>query len=139
MELIGDYYAEKILSRKDLIERELLGWVCWGGVELQQDLFGWKVHVGKDEFACRSETEARYLRVFLDLGWRKVSVPQDEKYLAEILPRLEYLKRRADEIIDSGLAAVFNRKLKDEVRRKFYRKISGTAVTQNPVEIGEAA
>lgn len=127
MELIGDYYAEKVLSKeaRQLANRELLGWMCWNETAIEQNLFGWQVRVeDKHAFDCRSELEARYLRVFLELGWRSVHIPKDDLYLAEILPRIEYLKRRADEIVDNGLKTIFNRKLRIEVRRKLYQKIS---------------
>lgn len=138
MELIGDYYAEKVLPQKKLVEHELLGYSCWGETEITHNLLGWQVHAGKKhKFDCRSELEARYLKIFLELGWRRVAVPDDETQLAEILPRLEYLKRRADEIIEGGLATVFDRKLKAEVRRKVYRKISG--IDKNNHSVEEAA
>lgn len=127
MELIGDYYAEKVLSleKKRLRKHELLGYCCWNETKLAPNLFGWQIIVeDKHRFDCNTETEARYLRVFLELGWREVFVPKDEKHLAEILPRLEYLKHRADELLDTKLATVFNRKLRAEVRRKVYRMIS---------------
>ena len=62
--------------------------------------------------------------IFLELGWRKVLIPTDLDYLAEILPRLEYLKMRADEVIGNGLKRIFGRKIRWEARTKTYQKIS---------------
>ncbi len=125
MERFGDYYEEKILPLKDLEERELYGSACYGETELKPDLFGWKITVeGKYHFEADTELEARYLLVFLELGWRRVKVPRDQERLAEVLPRLEYLKRRADELINEKMSGILSRKLRDEIRHKTYRGIS---------------
>lgn len=125
MERFGDYYEEKILPLKNLAERELHGSACYGETELKPDLFGWKITVeGKYNFEADTELEARYLLVFLELGWRRVKVPRDQESLAEVLPRLEYLKRRADEMINEKLSGILSRKMRDEIRWKTYRGIS---------------
>jgi hypothetical protein len=126
MEMIGEYYADKVLSqgRENLKQMELVGYSCFGETRMEQDLFGWKIHTKRRTFEFDSELEARYCLVFLELGWRKLYVPKDLDYLAEILPRLEYLKMRADEIIGNGLKKVFGRKIRWEARIKTYHKIS---------------
>ncbi|HMS41513.1 MAG TPA: hypothetical protein PKE69_14875 [Pyrinomonadaceae bacterium] len=40
------------------------------------------------------------------------------------MPRLEYLKMRADEVIGNGLKKIFGRKIRWEARIKTYYKIS---------------
>jgi hypothetical protein len=45
---------------------------------------------------CHSEEEARYLKVFLEVGLDKVKVPQDESYLNAIIPDLEEIKSRIE-------------------------------------------
>ena len=122
----GDLYNEFVLTQKNLKERELIGTICPGETELAQDLFGWKIVYGKHQIACDSELEARYLRIFTELGWRSVPVPQDEKYLAKILPEFESLKQRADELYKKREKTIFSRKLRQEVKMKFYRNISKT-------------
>jgi hypothetical protein len=129
MELFGDFYAEKILplEAEQVTARQLLGYPCWENVEIAPNLFGWQVRAEeKHIFDCRSEEEARYVSVFLQLGKRELLVPNDDAYLAQILPRLEYLKRRADECYDNRMSFVFNRKLRDSVRRKLYRALLWT-------------
>jgi hypothetical protein len=122
----GDLYNEFVLTQKNLKEKELIGSICPGETELVQDLFGWKIVYGKHQIVCDSELEARYLRVFTELGWRNVLVPQDEKYLAAILPEFESLKQRADDLYKKREKTIFSRKLRQEVKMKFYRKISKT-------------
>ncbi len=126
MEMIGEYYADKILSqgREKLAKRELVGYSCFGETRMEQDLFGWKIHTKRRTFEFDSELEARYCLIFLELGWRTVLIPTDLNYLAEILPRLEYLKMRADEVIGNGLKRVFGRKIRWDARIKTYQKIS---------------
>ena len=126
MEMIGEYYADKILSQgsENLTKRELVGYSCFGETRMEQDLFGWKIHTKRRVFEFDSELEARYCLIFLELGWRTVLIPKDLNYLAEILPRLEYLKMRADEVIGNGLKRIFGRKIRWEARTKTYQKIS---------------
>ncbi len=124
MEMIGAYYAEKVLSQgsEKLTKRELVGYSYFGETRLEQDLFGWKIHTKRRTFEFDSELEARYCLIFLELGWRTVLIPTDLDYLAEILPRLEYLKMRADEVIGNGLKRVFGRKIRWDARIKLIRK-----------------
>ena len=126
MEGIGVYYADKVLSQgsEKLARREIVGYSCFGETRMEQDLFGWKIHTKRRVFEFDSELEARYCLIFLELGWRKVLIPTDLNYLAEILPRLEYLKMRADEVIGNGLKRIFGRKIRWEARIKTYQKIS---------------
>lgn len=122
----GVYYADKVLSlgRENLVKRELVGYSCFGELRMEQDLFGWKVHTRRRVFECDSELEARYLMIFLELGWREIYVPKDANYLAEIMPRLEFLKARLDKILTEGLKRVFGRKTRREARTLTYEKVS---------------
>ena len=126
MEGIGEYYAEKVLTQgqENLTKRELVGYSCFGETSMEQDLFGWKIHTKRRIFEFDTEIEARYILIFLELGWRIVYIPKNLDYLAEIMPRLEYLKMRADEVIGNGLKRVFGRKIRWEARTLTYRKIS---------------
>ena len=51
-------------------------------ITIENTLFGWQVRVGKKKVYCDSENQARYLRLFAEMGWDYVLIPQDEKYLA---------------------------------------------------------
>ena len=122
----GDLYNELVLTQDNLNEVELFGTVRPRETELLQDLFGWKLVFGKHQVECHSELEARYLRVFAELGWRSVQVPQDEKHISKILPEFESLKERADRLYFDRAKTIFSRKLRQEVKLKYYRKISKT-------------
>jgi len=122
----GEFYADKVLSqgRENLVRRELVGYSCFGELRMEQDLFGWKVHTKRRVFECDSEIEARYLMIFLELGWREIYVPKSAEYFAEIMPRLDYLKARLDRVLTEGLKRAFGRKIRQEARTIFYRKVS---------------
>ncbi|MDQ6786252.1 MAG: hypothetical protein M3033_05465 [Acidobacteriota bacterium] len=122
----GDLYNELVLTRKDLKEVELFGTVCPRETEIAADLFGLKIVFGKHQIDCDTELEARFLRIFAELGWREVKMPRDEKYLAKILPEIEALKERADRLYFEREKTIFSRKLRREVKMKYYRKISKT-------------
>ncbi len=62
--------------------------------------------------------------IFLELGWREIYVPKDLEYFAEVMPRLDYLKARLDRVLTEGLKRVFGRKIRQEARTIFYRKVS---------------
>lgn len=122
----GDLYNELVLTQERLREHMLFGTVCPGETELTKGLFGWSIVYGKETVNCDSELEARYLRVFAELGWKSVLLPADEAYLETILPEFESLKERADELYRNREKTIFSRKLRREVKHKFYRYISQT-------------
>ena len=137
MQLVSQYYKEKVLSleKRDRILRELPA--DSHDVKIEQDLFCWKLYSGKKYIQCRSEEEAKYLRVFLESGRCEVFVPSDEKYLKEILPQLEYLKRRHDEIIEDRIDGLINPRLQERARQKIWSKIFSRIEDMEDVLVGE--
>lgn len=121
MQTLGEFYREKILSREDLITRESPD--SSGEIKIEKDLFGWKLYSGKYLIECRSGEEARYLKVFLEAGMKSVSIPKDDEYLKAILPELERLKARIDQIIHFYIEAVLNRKIRAEVRHRVWTEM----------------
>lgn len=123
MPTLGDFYQEKILSQKNLVARNLPS--NSGNVEIKQDLFGVKLFYGKKNFIeCRSEEEARYLKVWMESGVREISVPTDEAYLKTIVPELEELKRKIDQVIHDYTFGILNRRMRAEIRRRVYQEIT---------------
>jgi hypothetical protein len=122
MPTLGDFYREKILSQKDLIDRQLP--TNSGKIEIKQDLFGCKLFYGKKDFIeCRSEEEARYLKVWMESGVSEISVPKDEEYLKTIVPELEELKQKIDQVIHDYTFGILNRKIRERIRREVYQEI----------------
>ena len=124
MKRLGEFYREKVLTltNKSLIKRMLPN--NSGEIKIERDLFGWKLYSGGDFVECRSEEEARYLKVFLDAGLREICVPKDDEYLQNILPELERLKTRIDEIINSYLESILDRRIREKVRHEVYMDIT---------------
>lgn len=121
MQTLGEFYKEKILSRKGLVTKELPS-----GPEkavIERDLFGWKLYVGKKYIECRSEEEARYLKVFHAAGLRTVKVPRKYEYLKELLPELETLKKKIDEIVSAYTMGILSRKLRQKARGAIWSEI----------------
>ena len=118
MRTLGEFYKEKIIGRDDLANYEFLDYN--GESEVVKDLFGCKLYSGKNFIECRSEEEARYLKIFFDAGMDRIAVPEDDNYLKTVLPELEKLKNRMDEIISLYVDGVLNRRLKERVKREVY-------------------
>lgn len=124
MKLIGEFYKEKVFSlpKRKLSKKELPD--NSGEIKIERDLFGWKLFSGKNFIECRSEEEARYLKILFDLGFTEIYVPKDDAYLKEILPELERLKTRTDEILNSYLETILDRKVRERLKHEVYMEIS---------------
>jgi hypothetical protein len=122
LKTLGEFYKEKILSCTDLIPVQLPNGN--GENRVEKDLFGWKLYAGKDCIECRSGEAARYLKILLDAGMTEVSVPKDEDYLKSILPELERLKKKIDEIVDSYLDSVLDRRVRERVRSEVFMELT---------------
>lgn len=124
MKTLGEFYREKVLclSEESLIKKEFED--ISGELKLGRELYGWKLYADRKIIDCNSEAEARYLLVFLDAGMREILIPKDEKYLQSLLSELEYLKRRIDEIINSYLETILNRKIRERLKYEVYQEIT---------------
>lgn len=118
MKTLGEFYQFRVLSQNNLKTMELPS--RSNDIRVEQDLFGWRLHSGKEVIECRSEAEARYLKVFLDAGMTELSVPEDEEYLKSILPELEAMKKRIDDILYDFLEGVLKRSDRESLRRLVY-------------------
>ena len=122
MKTLGEFYREKILSHKNLIPKKLPE--NSDLIKIEKDLFGWKLYSGKNFIECRSEDEARYLKIFLEAGLTKVRVPKDDEYLKTILTELETLKLKIDRIINSYLESILDIKIRKRLREEVWSEIS---------------
>jgi hypothetical protein len=122
MKTLGEFYREKILTHKPLITKKLLQ--NSDSVRIERDLFGWKLYSEKDFIECRSEDEARYLKIFLEAGLEKVRVPKDDKYLRMIVAELETLKSKMDKIINSYAETILDAKIRKRLKDEVWAEIS---------------
>lgn len=132
MQLLSEYYKEKVLSlsKRKLASRELP--TADGDVRIEQDLFCWRLYSGKKYLECRSEEEAKYLMVFMTSGQNEIFVPKDDLYLKEILPQLLYLKKRHDELIEDKVDGLISLKMQNRARSKVWSDIF--ALIEEPEE-----
>jgi hypothetical protein len=122
MKKLGEFYREKILSlpRSSLKKIELP--YNPSSLEIKGDLFGCKLYYTRfgrktqNFIECRSEQEARYLKIFFEAGLSEVQIPKDDNYLNSILPDLVKLKTKTDNIINEFLESLTSRKIRDQVK-----------------------
>ena len=121
-ETLGKFYREKVLSQKALYTKNLPK--ATGDVNIKQSLLGWRLYSGRQSIDCSSELEARYLKVWLEAGLDSVKAPKDEAYLKVIVPELESLKQKIDEIIAPYLNSIVNVKTKDRILHQLWVQIT---------------
>jgi hypothetical protein len=130
MKRIGAFYKEQVLSlpEQSRILREM-PFSFLENMEIIEDLFGWKIYytkLGRKSRAfieCRSEDEARYLKALNDSGMTKIYVPEDDEYLRNILPELERLKTRTEEILNEHLYGILSRNMRQKLRFAVYMEL----------------
>jgi len=118
MKTFGEFYREKVLSRKDLEERALPS--SSEEVLVEKDLFGWKLRVDGKTAPCRSEVEARFIGIFLEAGMTELMVPKDDDYLREILPELEKMKVRLEQVFEHYAQGIRNPRTREILKQKVY-------------------
>jgi len=123
MKTIGEFYKEKILSLPKKLLTKIVLMENPSKVKIEERLFKWELRCEKGVLECDSEEEARYLKIFIESGFSEVYIPKDKNYLKQILPELEDLKKRIDEIIDFYTSGLLNKKIKEKVKNEVYREI----------------
>ena len=122
VDTLGRFYKEKILIQKSLLTKILPR--TSGEVKIEQDLYGWRLYYsGKRYIRCSSTEEARYLKIFLELGLNEVKVPKDNKYLKDILPEIESLKTKIAETINSYLESIVDTKTKAKIGHQLWVEV----------------
>lgn len=101
------FYRNYIKPCKDLREVELPNRVDENEIRIEKTMFpnDYRLYYWKDKhIQCKSELEARYLMMWLKHGLTTIEIPEDEKYLAEIMPILEKVEKKVYEVADEKLA-----------------------------------
>jgi len=120
-ETLGRFYQERVLSQKALYTKTLPRMA--GDVSIKQSLMGWRLYSGKQSIDCSSELEARYLKVWLEVGLDQVKVPQNKSYLQAVVPQLENLKQKIDEIIAPYVNSIVNVKTRDRILHQLWQEV----------------
>ena len=119
---LGKIYAEKVLNQPCLETKSLPP--ADDDISIKKTLMGWRLYSGKQSIDCTSELEARYLKIWLEARLDSVKTPPDEGYLGVIVPELESLKQKIDEIIAPYLDSIVNVKTKDRISRQLWMEIT---------------
>lgn len=118
---IGKFYKERILNQQNLTTRRLSK--TRGETKIEAGLFGWRVYSGRAHIDCSSELEARYLKIWTDVGLDKIKIPKDESYLEEITSELESIYQKNFEVIESYLESIIDVRTQAKIRDRIWQEI----------------
>jgi len=118
---LGKFYREKVLAHKPLRTKSLPK--VPGEVKLEQELFGWRLSSGSEHIDCTSEIEARYLKVWLEAGLDSIKIPKEEDYFKEIVPKLESLKKKTDELFEDYLGSILDPRLRHRLLYQLWQEV----------------
>ena len=121
-ETLDRLYQEKILNQKALYSKTLPE--PTDEIKVEQDLYGWRLYSGRRSIECKSEFEARYLKIWLEAGMKKVKIPRDESYLKNIVIELEAKKKKIDAIINSYLSSILDIKLRNRILHQLWQDLT---------------
>lgn len=82
-------------------------------IEIENSLFGWRLKIGKKAIDCTSEAQARYLRVFSEMGCDQALVPKDDDYLSSIVNQWESLFEKAQAALQEHTSSILQSKTRD--------------------------
>jgi len=66
--------------------------------------------------------EARYLKVWLEAGLDSIRIPKDEAYLGEVVPELESLKQKIDEVFEDYLGSILDPRLRQHLPHQLWQE-----------------
>lgn len=92
-------------------------------IEIEKSLFGWRLKVGRKVIDCSSEVQARYLRVFAEMGWDKAVVPKDSDYLVIIIDLWENLFEKAQAALEEYTSSILQNKTRDLLTHTVWAKL----------------
>jgi hypothetical protein len=80
------------------------------GVAVEKNLFGWILRIGREPVPCASEEEARYLKVFAEMGFTSIPIPENPRDLADVVPGLERAYEQAVTTIEEEASWIIDPK-----------------------------
>ena len=131
MKTIGEFYKEKILSLPE--NRRTMREIPYSfleNMEIKKELFGWKIFYTRpgrktlEVIECRSKEEARYLGILIDSGMTEIYIPKDDEYIKNILPEMERIKTKIDEILNHYMQTILDRKIREQLKYAVFMEIT---------------
>jgi hypothetical protein len=113
-----------------------------GKAVVERTLFGWQLRLGRETISELTEEGARYLRIFVEMGFTEVPVPSETGHLAAVLPDLErafdsalrHIEARTAGILNSGTREMATDLIWEEVRRRLLPAIEAEDDAAHSVE-----
>lgn len=127
--LIGELYQKEILTLPKNQRKKLEIPHNDGSTKIENDFFGWKLYYKKlgrkseEYLECRSEEEARYIKVFMDLTARSIYIPKSDEVIKKVLPELERIHKKTDEVLADFSSALFQRSLREKLKLLVYKDV----------------
>lgn len=118
---LGKFYQENIMAHNLLVTRELPR--ATGEIKVEHELFGWRLSWSRQHLDCNSEHEARYLKIWMELGMDSIKIPDDIDYLTAITPQLEELQNSIRKIFDTYLDSIVTRKLRQRLQHQLWLEV----------------
>lgn len=103
------FYIKYIKPCKKLREVELPSVEPNAEIRIEHSLLDWRIcytppFKKKEKYiSCKSELEARYLKVWLENGVSRIKIPKDEAVLADIVPKLEGFAQKVKKLLEDEL------------------------------------
>ena len=92
-------------------------------IEIENTLLGWRLKVGKRSLDCSSEAQARYLRVFAEMGWDHALVPKDDTYLSSLIREWEDLFEKAQSTLEEYTGSILQAKTRARAIEIFWARV----------------
>jgi type I restriction-modification system DNA methylase subunit len=92
-------------------------------IEIENSLFGWRLRIGKKSIDCSGEPQARYIRVFVEMGWDRTLVPKDDTYLSSIIDQWETLFEKARATLREQTSSILQNKIRDLLIHKVWARL----------------
>jgi type I restriction-modification system DNA methylase subunit len=117
---LPDFYKNEVLSKETY---EILIPDYKKEPRIDNTLTGWVIILDKEQISCPNMEVARYLKVFAEMGVKKVRVPLNEDYIIQIIDKFEHLKSKTDSVINEFTSGITDKKLKNLILHKTWSAI----------------
>ncbi|MDD4052912.1 MAG: hypothetical protein PHR28_13580, partial [candidate division Zixibacteria bacterium] len=94
-----------------------------GPVIIENTLLGWQVNNGSSRVECKSESEARFLKIFMEMRWNEVPVLAKGRLTSALARNLEKYFESASTVLEEYNSAILQRRIRDRFTRIFWAHV----------------
>jgi type I restriction enzyme M protein len=91
-----------------------------GNTALENTLLGWRVKSGASIIDCESELEARYIRIFMEMGWETAPIPTKAALKLSLVKEFEKCFERVAQMLEELNSSILQRRIRDRFTRIFW-------------------